>query len=181
MKLENILNAAIRKENFCVPKEMVINGSFLAETSGQPAKLIFTKIAPDVDGDTLEEIARIAMEFNIGLIATNTTLDHAALSRYKKEDGGLSGKPLRSKSNQILHRLYKLTKGVVPLIGVGGIFSAEDAYEKFRLGATLVQVYSNIFRLCHFPNLKGNYYWLFLQNLAIQNRLDCKLLFQHSA
>jgi dihydroorotate dehydrogenase len=114
----------------------------MAESAGQPPTMIFTKVSPDVDDETLDNIAHVALECNLGLIATNTTIDHSGISQKHNQEGGLSGKPLRTKSNYVLKRLYTLTKGVIPLIGVGGIFSAEDAYEKIRLGASLVQVYT---------------------------------------
>jgi len=115
----------------------------LAEAEGRAPKLLFTKISPDVDEQTIEEVAQLAVEFNVGLVATNTTVDHSVLRHSRrKEQGGLSGRPLKAKSNFVLKRLFQLTKGVVPLIGVGGVFSAEDAYEKIRLGASLVQVYT---------------------------------------
>jgi dihydroorotate dehydrogenase len=121
-----------------VQKNREMDGS-----QGIPSRPLFVKVSPDASEETLEEIARLAVEHNIGLIATNTTIDHSSVrGRKKDQDGGLSGKPLREKSNATLSRLRNLTKGVIPLIGVGGIFSAKDAYEKIRLGATLVQIYT---------------------------------------
>src|SRR5205085_8204735 len=76
-----------------------------------------------------------------GIIATNTTLDHASL-KGRDQAGGLSGRPLQNKSNETIKKIYQWSKGVIPIIGVGGIFSAEDAYEKIRLGASLVQIYT---------------------------------------
>jgi dihydroorotate dehydrogenase len=115
----------------------------MSEAVGQPPKTVFIKVSPDLHEETTEDIAQLALENNAGLIATNTTLDHSALKRGSKDqEGGLSGKPVRTKSNAVLKRLYQLTKGIVPIIGVGGIFTAHDAYEKIRLGASLVQVYT---------------------------------------
>lgn len=115
----------------------------LSEKAGQPPKMVFVKVSPDNDDETLYEMARIAVEKGIGLIATNTTVDHSHLKHSRsKGEGGLSGKPLKKKSNYVIRKLYQLTKGVVPIIGVGGVFSAEDAYEKIQLGASLVQVYT---------------------------------------
>jgi dihydroorotate dehydrogenase len=114
-----------------------------AERRGEAPKIIFCKVSPDLHDDLIEEIAQAALDTNVGLIATNTTIDHGVLKHpARKEQGGLSGAPLREKSNYVLKRLAQLTKGVVPLIGVGGVFTAEDAYEKIRLGASLVQVYT---------------------------------------
>ena len=77
------------------------------------------------------------------MIATNTTLDRdGLLSRHRGEAGGLSGTPLFAKSTRTLARLSVLTEGRLPLIGTGGIASAEDAYQKIRAGATAVQLYT---------------------------------------
>lgn len=116
----------------------------LAEKMGQPPKPLFTKVSPDCTEEELEAIAHLSVELNTGLVATNTTIDKTVLKKAgkKKEDGGISGAPLREKSNAVLKKLRSLTKGVVPIIGVGGIFTAEDAYEKIRLGASLIQVYT---------------------------------------
>ncbi len=126
-----------------VLKAVVAKNRALAEAAGEPAKLIFTKVSPDCSDEELEDIGHLAIELNVGLIATNTTVDYDVLSKTNHElMGGVSGKPILSKANQVLRKLRSATKGVVPLIGVGGIFSAEDAYEKIRLGASLVQVYT---------------------------------------
>jgi dihydroorotate dehydrogenase len=116
-----------------------------AEKSGEPQKLVFTKVAPECSDAQLEEIARLSIELRTGLMATNTTVDWSVLGNepgIKPQAGGLSGRPLREKSNAVIRKLRQYTRGVVPIIGVGGVFSAEDAYEKIRLGASLVQVYS---------------------------------------
>lgn len=114
----------------------------LAEKSGDPIKPLFTKISPDLHEESLVDMAQMGVELNVGFIATNTTTDQSVLHTHLKENGGISGKPLKEKSNKILKRLYQLTKGVVPIIGVGGVFTAEDAYEKIQLGASLVQIYT---------------------------------------
>jgi len=112
---------------------------------GAPHRPIFVKIAPDCDDAMLEAIAETALDMRLdGLIVSNTTLarDAVASSPYAQETGGLSGKPLFAPSTEILRKTYQLTKGAVPLIGVGGIASAQDAYEKILAGASLVQLYS---------------------------------------
>lgn len=115
----------------------------LSEKNGIPPKMIFIKVSPDLGEEFLDGVARVAVEQQVGLVATNTTVDHSSLGlRRVKREGGLSGKPLKKKSNYVIRRLYQLTRGIVPIIGVGGIFSAEDAYEKICLGASLVQVYT---------------------------------------
>ncbi|MCA2013066.1 quinone-dependent dihydroorotate dehydrogenase [Cereibacter sphaeroides] len=105
---------------------------------------IFLKIAPDLNAQELSDIAGVALETGIdAVIATNTTLGRDGLkSGHKGEMGGLSGAPLFEKSTRVLAQLSKLLDGRLPLIGVGGIASAEDAYAKIRAGASAVQIYS---------------------------------------
>lgn len=105
---------------------------------------VFLKIAPDLDDTALGEIASVAQEAGVAaIIATNTTLARDGLqSPARTEAGGLSGAPLFARSTRVLARLSQLTGGQMPLIGVGGIGSAEDAYAKIRAGARAVQLYS---------------------------------------
>ncbi len=105
---------------------------------------IFLKIAPDLTDSDLAEIAEVALAANLaGIIATNTTLSRDGLrSPHRSETGGLSGEPLFEKSTRTLARLSYLTGGNLPLIGVGGISTPEQAWEKIRAGATAVQVYT---------------------------------------
>ena len=105
---------------------------------------IFLKIAPDLDDSALEGIAEVAHQSGLaGIIATNTTLDRTGLtSAARDEAGGLSGAPLFQRSTRVLARLSQLTEGKLPLIGVGGVATAEDAYAKIRAGASAVQLYS---------------------------------------
>ncbi|MDJ0859899.1 MAG: quinone-dependent dihydroorotate dehydrogenase [Dinoroseobacter sp.] len=105
---------------------------------------IFLKIAPDLDPYGLEDIARIALNSGIdAVIATNTTLSREGLrSAYRAEAGGLSGAPLFERSTRVLARFSHLTDGAIPLIGVGGVSNAEEAYAKIRAGATAVQLYT---------------------------------------
>lgn len=105
---------------------------------------VFLKIAPDLSDDDLAQIATVARATGIsGIIATNTTLSRAGLrSRHATQTGGLSGAPLFEASTRVLARLSQLTDGKLPLIGVGGIGSAEDAYAKIRAGASAVQLYT---------------------------------------
>lgn len=117
----------------------------LAEGCGGSAPPLLLKIAPDLTDQDLADIASVAVEGRLGgLIATNTTtwrppgLD----PRYAPEAGGLSGRPLFALSTEMLRRLYRLTEGQLPIIGVGGISSGVEAYAKIRAGATLVQLYS---------------------------------------
>ncbi len=105
---------------------------------------IFLKIAPDLENDALHDIAAAAHETGIdGIIATNTTLSrHGLTSAQRGQNGGLSGQPLFEMSTRVLARLHQMTRGEIPLIGVGGVGSAQQAYEKIRAGASAVQLYS---------------------------------------
>ena len=105
---------------------------------------VFLKIAPDLAEGDLEAMAEVAHDVRLdGIIATNTTLDRTGLkSANARETGGLSGTPLFEKSTRVLAKLSALTQGHLPLIGVGGIASPDDAYTKIRAGAAAVQVYS---------------------------------------
>jgi dihydroorotate dehydrogenase len=109
---------------------------------------LLVKLSPDLDRRDLETIVEVVGQLEIeGIIATNTTVSRDNLLTDPKRvaacgDGGLSGKPLRSRSTQVIAELYALTYGRVPLIGVGGIFNAEDAWEKICAGASLVQLYT---------------------------------------
>ncbi len=105
---------------------------------------VFLKIAPDLDADGLRDVAEVALQSGIaGIIATNTTLARDGLrSAHAAEAGGLSGQPLFERATRVLARLSQLTRGRLPLIGVGGVGSAEQAYAKIRAGASAVQLYS---------------------------------------
>ncbi len=105
---------------------------------------IFLKIAPDLDGDALGEIVEVALKTRIdGIIASNTTLARDGLqSRHRDEAGGLSGAPLFERSTRVLAQLSKLTEGALPLIGVGGVGTAEQALAKIKAGASAVQLYT---------------------------------------
>ena len=105
---------------------------------------LLLKIAPDLTLEEQERIAQTALENEIdGLIISNTTISRPTLQDAQSvETGGLSGKPLFTKSTQVLGNIYRFTEGKIPLIGVGGVASAQDAYEKIKAGASLVQIYS---------------------------------------
>ena len=104
---------------------------------------IFIKIAPDLNDSNVTEILSVCEENNVsGLIATNTTINSKNLKKPNSFEGGLSGKPLFNQSNKILRLLAKRKNASTVLIGVGGIFSASDIYEKIMLGASAVQIYT---------------------------------------
>ena len=111
-------------------------------------KPLLLKIAPDLTPSEVESIVEIAMRADVaGLIATNTTIRREGLRTSRKEieacgEGGLSGAPLRDPSNEVIALIYRLTRGELPIIGVGGVFNAEDAWQKLCAGASLIQVYT---------------------------------------
>ncbi len=111
---------------------------------GEHGPPIFLKVAPDLEPSDIDAIARLAIEKKLGaLIVSNTTISRPRLaSREAAEPGGLSGAPLRNLALERLRDFRNATGGAVPLIGVGGIASAEDAWARIRAGASLVQLYS---------------------------------------
>lgn len=114
--------------------------------SKQKPKPILLKIAPDLTNEQLDDVIEIVLETNLaGIIATNTTLSREGLKSsadLSNEMGGLSGRPLRERSTEVIAYLHDKSKGKIPIVGVGGIHSAEDAIEKLKAGACLIQLYS---------------------------------------
>ena len=115
-------------------------------------KPLLVKIAPDLTWAEIDQILDLAKTYQLaGLVATNTTLQRDGLKTeilaatgqvIRTESGGISGAPLRQRSTEIIRYLYRKTEGTLPIIGVGGIFSAEDAWEKIQAGASLLQLYT---------------------------------------
>jgi len=116
----------------------------LAGRSVHEPKPVLVKIAPDMEFSQVEDIIDVALSENIsGIIATNATAFlRETLTSGSKEPGGLSGKPLRALATTFVRHLYRSVRTKLPIIGVGGIFTAEDAYEKITAGATAVQIYT---------------------------------------
>jgi dihydroorotate dehydrogenase len=114
------------------------------EARGPSGPPVFLKVAPDLEPADIDAIARIAIERQLGaLIVSNTTISRPQLaSPHAGEAGGLSGAPLRELAQQRLRDFRTATGGSIPLVGVGGIASAEDAWARIRAGASLVQLYS---------------------------------------
>ncbi|MBO9511877.1 quinone-dependent dihydroorotate dehydrogenase [Erythrobacter sp. A6_0] len=112
--------------------------------SDTPPPPVFLKVAPDLEPADIDAIARIAIDTGLGaLIVSNTTISRPDLaSRHREETGGLSGAPLRNLALQRVRDFRKATGGAIPLVGVGGIADAEDAWARIRAGASLVQLYS---------------------------------------
>lgn len=115
-------------------------------------KPIFVKIAPDLEWEAITEIVSLAQSYKLaGIIATNTTIKRENLNTQilaqtgkpvSEEAGGISGKPVRERSTEVIKYIWQQSKGEIPIIGVGGIFTAEDAWDKITAGACLVQIYT---------------------------------------
>ncbi len=112
-----------------------------------PGKPLLVKLAPDLTPEALDEAVDVAVAAGVaGIIATNTTLSREGVERHPraKEAGGLSGAPLERRATEVVGRCYRRAAGRVPIVGVGGVMSPEDAYTKIRAGAALVQVYTGL-------------------------------------
>jgi dihydroorotate dehydrogenase len=114
-------------------------------------KPIFVKIAPDLEWEAIFDIIELALKYKLaGIIATNTTIRRDNLKTKliatgkppQEELGGISGAPVRDRSTEVIRYIYKHSQGKIPIIGVGGIFTAADAWEKITAGACLVQIYT---------------------------------------
>lgn len=107
---------------------------------------ILVKISPDMTEEELEDAIGVILDNKMdGIIATNTTLSREGLrSTFKGETGGLSGSPLKGRSEAVLSRVVKLVNGRIPIVSVGGIMSPDDAKKRLALGASLVQVYTGL-------------------------------------
>ena len=115
-----------------------------------PYRPILVKVAPDLSFAALDEILELVAPRQIaGIVATNTTITRPEttdprLKQIYAAPGGLSGRPLRARSTEMVRHLYQQTRGALPIIGVGGIFTAADAWEKITAGASLVQIYTGM-------------------------------------
>ncbi|XP_026748793.1 dihydroorotate dehydrogenase (quinone), mitochondrial isoform X1 [Galleria mellonella] len=108
---------------------------------------LLLKLAPDLTIEEIKDIVSVITKKESkvdGLIISNTTIDRPLLinKTFPNETGGLSGRPLANKSTEMIRNVYKLTKGKIPIIGVGGVFTGQDAYEKILAGASAVQIYT---------------------------------------
>jgi len=122
------------------------------QQENQGIKPILVKIAPDLEPEAIVSILDLAKTYQLaGIIATNTTIRRDGLKTQilretgkpiAEEAGGISGIPVRVRSTEVIRFIWKYTKGELPIIGVGGIFTAEDAWEKIAAGASLIQVYT---------------------------------------
>jgi len=114
---------------------------------GEPKpKPLLVKIAPDLSDAEIEAIVDVCVRLEVsGIIATNTTISRTGLRTSSPErfgSGGLSGRPLAERSNEVISKIFRYSKEQLPIIGVGGVFTAEDAFEKIAAGASLVQAYT---------------------------------------
>ncbi|MEH2409633.1 quinone-dependent dihydroorotate dehydrogenase [Nostoc sp.] len=124
----------------------------LLQQENTTQKPIFVKIAPDLEWSAIADIITLAKTYQLaGIIATNTTICRDGLKTQvidqtgkspQDEAGGISGEPLRDRSTEVIRFIWQQTQGQIPIIGVGGIFSGEDAWEKITAGASLIQVYT---------------------------------------
>jgi dihydroorotate dehydrogenase len=129
--------------------EPILSGLQTANIQHKP---ILIKIAPDLDWSDIKDILNLAIDYNLsGAIATNTTISRDGLKtkilketgkNIQEEAGGISGLPIKDRSTEIIRFIYQETNGKLPIIGVGGIFTAQDAWEKIIAGASLLQVYT---------------------------------------
>jgi len=124
----------------------------LLQQENTTQKPMFVKIAPDLSWEAIADIISLAKTYQLaGIIATNTTIRRDGLKTQvidqtgkspQSEAGGISGEPLRDRSTEVIRFIWQQTQGQIPIIGVGGIFSSEDAWEKITAGASLIQVYT---------------------------------------
>ncbi|MEQ9668995.1 quinone-dependent dihydroorotate dehydrogenase [Coleofasciculus sp. G2-EDA-02] len=124
------------------------------QQDNQGQKPLLVKIAPDLEWDAIADVVHLAQTYQLaGIVATNTTINRDRLKTQliaatgkpvTEEAGGISGAPLRERSTEVIRFIHQQTQGKLPIIGVGGIFTAEDAWEKLTAGASLIQVYTGL-------------------------------------
>jgi dihydroorotate dehydrogenase len=129
--------------------EPILSGLQQVNTHQKP---ILVKIAPDLEWNDIKDILKLATSYNLaGVIATNTTIRRDGLNTkilketgksIQDEAGGISGLPVKQRSTEVIRFIYQETSGKLPIIGVGGIFNADDAWAKIIAGASLLQVYT---------------------------------------
>ena len=133
-----------RKEPLRQLLQKVVSVRNTLDKNGTPPPIL-VKIAPDLSLEDMEDVASVIIGCGIdGILISNTTNERpdSLVSSDKNEGGGLSGAPLKQKSTECIRQMYKLTNGSIPIIGIGGVGSGQDAYDKLKAGASLVQIYS---------------------------------------
>jgi dihydroorotate dehydrogenase len=124
----------------------------ILQTENQGRKPLLVKISPDLEWEDIRTIIDLAFSYELaGIVATNTTTKRTGLKTtilpetgkpITEEAGGISGKPLGERATEVIRFIYRQTQGNLPIIGVGGIFSLDDAWEKITAGASLLQIYT---------------------------------------
>jgi dihydroorotate dehydrogenase len=146
--LEELLRELQKRNGELSVPPAVAGGFEPREKKSKNLKPLLVKIAPDLREAEIEAVTDICLRLNLsGIIATNTTVSRENLQTSKTEierigAGGLSGSPLEKRATEVIAKIYKYSNGKLPIIGVGGIFTAEDAFEKIAAGASLVQAYT---------------------------------------
>ncbi len=148
--LEELLRALQKKNKELSERSVALSPGFSRQPpeGGTQNKPLLLKIAPDLSEAEIEAIVDISLRLDLsGIIATNTTVSREGLKTAGSEvekmgQGGLSGKPLQKRSTEVISMIYRHAKGKLPVIGVGGIFTPEDAFEKISAGACLLQAYT---------------------------------------
>jgi dihydroorotate dehydrogenase len=122
------------------------------QTANRAHKPLLVKIAPDLTDEDILAVVKLAQQYQLaGIIATNTTIRRDGLTTQilertgnpvSEEAGGISGAPVKARSTEVIRLIYQATQGQLPIVGVGGVFTAEDAWEKITAGASLIQVYT---------------------------------------
>ena len=131
-------------------KECQKTNTECSKKDGIEPKPLLVKIAPELDDQQIESILDLIPKHNLqGIIATNTTTERPDTTNSKckmvyNQEGGLSGIPLKATSTEVIRKIYRMTDGKIPIIGVGGIFNDEDAWEKITAGASLIQLYTGL-------------------------------------
>ncbi len=131
----------------------------LASPSGAHPKPVLVKVAPDLSWEALDEILEVSLARNLaGIVATNTTITRPGtqdplIGRIYQDTGGLSGRPLHARSTEVIRHIHRQVGRRLPIIGVGGITTAEEAWEKVTAGASLLQMYSAL--VFHGPGIVG--------------------------
>lgn len=135
--------------------DLQMENRVLAEAHGMKRRPLLVKIAPDLSWSELDEILTAVTDHQIdGIIATNTTLSRkGTIHANQKEQGGLSGRPLRQRSTEIIRYIHRQTGGQLPIIGVGGVQTSDDVRAKLDAGASLVQLYTGL--IYEGPGLAG--------------------------
>jgi dihydroorotate dehydrogenase len=144
--LDEIL-AALQEINVGLARSAAASGTGAPPVAPRP---VLVKVAPDLSFDALDDILALVTTRELaGIVATNTTITRPssadpAIQTVYAEAGGLSGRPLTLRSTEVIRHLHRQTRGALPIIGVGGIFNADDAWDKIVAGASLLQVYTGL-------------------------------------